>query len=397
MKFNYQARTEDGQVQSGIIEARDKEGALEVLQRHGLYVTFLEEEDARLYEKQISLFGRVSRKDIVLFSRQLAIMFKAGVPIIESLRSIADQNKKVKMKEQVNKIADKVESGSALSEALAAYPKSFEPFYLGMIKSGEVSGKLSETLDFLAGHLEDEHNFNNKIYTSLIYPGFVMSVFFAIMLLLVIFIFPKLGTVFEEMELPVVTRIVLGSGEFIIKFWWAIILVLGGAIYSLIKIIKSEKGKKFFDNLIIRIPFFGEFFKKINLVRIAENLSTLIVGGLPIVQALEVTGDILSNDVYKKMIHEIKDRVRKGELISSVMIDNPQYFPGLFTQMVIVGEKTGKIDSSLKNVVVFYKGDIERGLDSMVKLIEPMMIILLGGLVGVLVLSVFLPIYQMAL
>ena len=397
MKYNYQGRSSDGQVQSGSVEAGSQEEALEVLQKNNIYVTLLEEEKTSIYNKKITIFERVGSRDIVLFSRQLAIMFKAGVPIVESLRSIAKQTKKTKFREQINKVGDKVESGGALSQALEAYPQLFSPFYVGMVKSGEVSGRLSETLEYMANHLEKEYNFNSKILSSFLYPGFIFFVFLAILILLVVFVVPGLREIFEGMDLPLMTRIVLGAGELLIQWWWVPILGLIAGVFFFVRFARTDLGKKTIDVVSLKIPLIGEFIKKINLVRIAENLSTLIAGGLPIVQALEVTAGVINSNTYKKIIFETRDNVRKGELISSVLIKYPEFFPILFLQMVMVGEKTGNIDSSLINVVNFYQGDIDRSLDGMVKLLEPIMIIVIGGFIGIMVISLLTPIYQMTI
>ncbi len=397
MKYNYQGRSDDGQVQSGSVEANSQEEALAVLQKNNIYVTFLEEEKSSIYSKKITVFERVSSKDIVLFSRQLAIMFKSGVPIVESLRSIAKQTKKTKFREQINKVSDKVESGGTLSSSLEDYPKLFTPFYVGMVKSGEVSGRLSETLEYLANHLEQEYNFNSKIIAALVYPGFVFFVFISILILLVVFVVPGLSDIFEGMELPLMTQIVLGTGELLVEWWWVPILALSSFIFFFVRFAQTDTGKKTIDAVSLRVPLIGEFIKKINLVRIAENLSTLIAGGLPIVQALEVTAGVIDSNTYKKIILETRDGVRKGDLVSSILVKYPDFFPILFLQMVTVGEKTGNIDSSLINVVNFYQGDIDRSLEGMVKLLEPIMIIIIGGLIGVMVISILTPIYQITI
>ena len=298
MRFNYQGRSSDGQIQSGSVEASSQDEAVEILQRNNIYVTFLEEEKTSIYGREIAIFERVTSKDIVLFSRQLAIMFKAGVPIVESLRSIAKQTKKNRFREQINKIGDKVESGNTLSQSLEGYPKLFTPFYIGMVKSGEVSGRLSESLEYLADHLEQEYNFNSKIVASLVYPGFILFVFVAILVLLVVFVVPKLSDIFEGMDLPLMTRVVLGTGELLVKWWWVPILGISAGVFFFIRFARTEAGKKTIDAISLRIPIVGEFIKKINLVRIAENISTLIAGGLPIVQALEVTAGVLGSNTY---------------------------------------------------------------------------------------------------
>ncbi len=396
MKFNYQARTEDGQIQTGVVEANNKEEAIRVLQRHSLYISFLEEEKAPFYSRQINAFDVIKRKDVVLFSRQLSIMFKSGVNIVESLKTIGKQTKKNRFKEEILKIADKVESGNNLSQALSFFPKTFTPFYIGMVKSGEASGKLSDTLEYLADHMEREYNFNNKIVGAIIYPAFVFFAFIGIIFFMMTFVIPRLGEIFEDMSLPLMTKIVLGASNFIVEWWWFIILIIISVVVLSVRYFKSDEGRKTGDKIVFRIPLINEFIKKINLVKVAENLSTLISGGLPIIQAIEVTSEVVTSDSYKKIMIELRDGVRKGELMSSILQKYPDFFSPLFVQMIMVGEKTGKIDSSLENVVRFYQGDIDRSLENLVKLLEPIMIIMLGVLVGIMIVSILMPIYQIS-
>jgi type IV pilus assembly protein PilC len=395
MKFEYKGKIKDGRTQSGFIDASSKEDAVEMLQKNNIYIISLRERKDVFYQKNIRLFDKVKSKDIVLFSRQLAILFKAGIPIVESLRSIAKQTKKRSLKEQTLIISDKVESGTALSLALSSYPKTFSTFYIGMVRSGEASGRLSEVFEYLADHTEKEHNFNSKIIGSLIYPAFILAVFFAILILLIVFVVPGLSDIFRGMDVPLSTKIILGMGDFLVNYWWIPVTSIILLIVSFIKFKKTDSGRKILDKIYLRIPIIGTFIKKMNLVRVSENLSTLISGGLPIVQALEVTAGVLNSETYKKVILKARDNVRKGDQMSSVFIRYPKYFPVLFIQMVIVGEKTGNIDTSLVNVVNFYKKELDNALETMIKLIEPVMIIFIGGLVGLMVVSMLTPIYQM--
>jgi type IV pilus assembly protein PilC len=395
MKFEYKGKIKDGRTQSGFIDASSKEDAVEMLQKNNIYIISLRERKDVFYQKNIRLFDKVKSKDIVLFSRQLAILFKAGIPIVESLRSIAKQTKKRSLKEQTLIISDKVESGTALSLALSSYPKTFSTFYIGMVRSGEASGRLSDVFEYLANHTEKEHNFNSKIIGSLIYPAFILAVFFAILTLLIVFVVPGLSDIFRGMDVPLSTKIILGMGDFLVNYWWIPVTSIILLIVSFIKFKKTDSGRKILDKIYLRIPIIGTFIKKMNLVRVSENLSTLISGGLPIVQALEVTAGVLNSETYKKVILKARDNVRKGDQMSSVFIRYPKYFPVLFIQMVIVGEKTGNIDTSLVNVVNFYKKELDNALETMIKLIEPVMIIFIGGLVGLMVVSMLTPIYQM--
>jgi len=397
MKFNYLARTPEGQIQSGVVEASSREAALSLLQTHGLYVTLLEEEKKPpILTKRIRIFQRVSRKDIVLFSRQLAILFKSNVPVVESLQTLANQTKKQSFKETIFKIAEKVEGGTPLSQSLAFYPTIFSPFYTSVVRSGEVAGKLSEVLGYLADHTEREYNFYSKVIGAMVYPVFVLFVFMVIVALMITFVIPTLTQVLREggQELPLITQIVIRTSDFLRIWWWLILLFLFGFIIIGSQFVKTKTGKIFIDELSLKLPLFGEFLKKIYLSRIAENLSTLISSGLPIIQALEITGEIVGNDVYRTIVLKAKDGVQRGEPISLMLSRYPESFPPLFIQMTTVGEKTGQLDLVLMNIVNFYRAEVERALDSYVKLLEPILIIGLGLIVAGLIASVMLPLYS---
>ena len=399
MKFNYQARTQEGQIQTGVIEASSREAALLLLQKYGLYVTFLEVTKVSFYAKKIEIFQRISNKDVVVFSRQLAIMFKSNVPVVEALQTLAEQTKNQNFKEKILKIAEKVEGGTPLSASLASEPKIFSPFYTNIVKSGEASGKLSETLGYLADHSEREYNFYSKVISAMIYPLFVFFVFLIILILMVVFVIPQLSQVLGEtgQELPQLTRMVIAFSNFLRRWWWVFILFFLGLGIFAFKFLRTKEGKKIVDKLFLKLPLLGEFFKKIYLSRLAENLSTLISSGLPIVRALEITGEIVGNDTYKTIILKTLDGVKKGEPMSLIFLRYPEFLPPLFIQMTVVGERTGQLDSALMNVVNFYQNDVERTLDSFISLLEPVMIIGLGVIVAGLVLSILLPIYRIGM
>jgi len=400
MKFNYQARTKSGDIQTGMVEASDRDAAFNVLKTHGLYVTALEETSALpFYAKKLNFFEITGKKDIVLFSRQVAIMFKSDVPIIEAFRSIASQTRKIKFKEKILKIAQEVEGGNSLSNAFRLYPKLFSSFYVNMVKSGEASGKMSEVFLYLADYLERESAFRSKIKGAMVYPVFIIFVFLAVVILLMVYVIPQLTEVLKgtEQELPLSTQMVMAASDFFKKEWWLILLILTGLIIALFRFVKSKNGKDFFDKNLLKIPVLGTFLKKFYLTRLALNLSTLISGGLPITQALEITGEVVGNEVYQEIMSETRDQVRKGETISSVLKKHPQTISPLFYQMVAVGEKTGSMGSSLKNVVEFYQQDIDRSLDNFIRLLEPIFIIILGGVVAGLMGAVLLPIYSTGL
>jgi len=398
MKFNYQARSKTGEVQSGMVEASNREAAFSVLKTHGLYVTALQETSAvPFYAQKLKFMERVSKKDVVLFSRQISIMFKSNVPIVESFRAIAKQTRKAVFREKILKLAEEIEGGTSLSKSLSLFPKLFTPFYISMVKSGEASGKLSEVFLYLADYLEKEYSFRSKIRGAMVYPLFILVVFIAVVALIMVYVIPQLSGVLKEtgQELPLATRIVMALSEFLKKRWWAALIVLIGLIAGIYFFAKSKTGKKFFDRNLVKLPILGNFLKKLFLGRCALNLSTLISGGVPISHSLQITGEVVNNDLYKELLLETRDQVKKGETISSVLEKYPSLVFPLFYQMVTVGEKTGSLDTSLMNVVDFYQKDVDRSLDNFVRLLEPIFIILLGGVVAGLMGAVLMPLYSM--
>jgi len=398
MKYNYQARTKKGEVQTGIIEASSREAAIVLLRKYGLYVTILEEATALpIYAKRLKLFEGITRQDIVLFSRQLSIMFKSKVPLVESLNVLSGQTRNLDLKERILDLSEEVEGGTSFSGALSRHPEIFSSFYISMVKAGEVSGTLSESLEYLADHLEREYHLTSKIRGALLYPALIVVVVLLVITMMIFFVIPNLSEVLigSGSELPTATKIVINSAAFLREFGWVLGLVILLVIFAAFRYYRSQKGKKFFDGLFLKIPVIGPFLKTINLALFAENLSTLISGGLPIASALQTVGEIVGNSRYKEVIFEARDRVRKGETISSVLSAAPEVFPPVFVQMTLVGERTGTLDSTLMNIVNFYKKEIDRTIDNLLSILEPLLIVILGVVVAGLMLAILLPLYQM--
>lgn len=396
MKFNYQARNKDGQIQTGIVEAVSKKAALNLLQKYGLYITFLEKVAPPFYSKKIKIFERISRKDIVIFSRELSIMFKSNISLVESLQTLSSQVKNPDFRDKILKISEDVEGGVTFSKSLARYPKLFNPFYVSMIKSGEVAGKLSEVLDYLADHLEREYYLSGRIMGAMIYPSLVLFIVIVVLLAMIFFVIPQFSKILEEtgQELPLITKVIIKLSDFIRKWLFVLIGIFIAIVFLIRKYINSEEGKRNFDKIFLRLPLIGPFLQKVYLSRFAENLSTLISGGLPIAQSLEISGEIIGNTAYKDIIIKARDEVRKGEKISSVLQRYPELFPPLFSQMVLIGEKTGSLDKTLLNVITFYQKEVERTIDNLVSILEPLLIVFLGGIVAVIMVSVLMPLYQ---
>ncbi|TSC75970.1 MAG: hypothetical protein G01um101430_140 [Parcubacteria group bacterium Gr01-1014_30] len=396
MKFNYQARTKTGEIQSGQVEAVSRDSALNLLRSHKLFITALEEVAAPFYARRLKFFDRIPAKEIVIFSSQLAVMFKSEISPVEVLGTLAKQVKNEQLREKILDMVEKVEGGSPLSNTFALYPEVFSPFYVNMVKSGEATGKLSEIFSYLADYLEKEYEFNRKVKGTMIYPVFLLAVFLAVIGIIIFFVVPQLSQFLAEaeIELSLLTRFLLGASKFLRQWWFLLLLLPLGLAVFLRFYLKTKEGKAFFDKMMLKVPVLGGFLKSIYLSRVSLNLSTLISGGLPIVQALQVTSNVVGNEVYKSIITETAKEVRTGESISATLAKYPEEFFALFVQMVAVGEKTGRLDSSLRSTVDFYQKEVERELDNFMRVLEPALIVFFGLLVGALMTAVIIPVYQ---
>ena len=401
MKYTYQAKDIKGGTQSGVIEAATKDAALEVLSKNNLFPLEIKETGAEAtggINKKITLFERVSTKDVAMFSRQLSIMIDSNVPPAEAIEALGDQTKNISFRDKIYKIAKDVREGTQLSKALAQYPNVFGVFYVNMVRSGEVSGNLPTILEKVADHLESEYEIRSKMIGAMTYPAVIMVIFVLIFVVIMIFVIPGLVTVLRGtgQELPFATKLVIGLSDFLVKFWYLVVLIFAAIAAFVIYFPKTVVGKDIIDKVSLRLPVFGTFLKNLFQARFAENFSTLISAGIPINEALEVVADLVGNNVYRNAILSAKDRVVKGESVSYVFSQQKGIISPLFVQMTAVGEQTGKLDSSLLNVVRFYKRESTIFVDSISSIIEPILIIGLALMVGFLVAAVLLPIYKIS-
>ncbi|MFH1129217.1 MAG: type II secretion system F family protein [Patescibacteria group bacterium] len=398
MKFNYQARTKQGEIQTGTVEAGGRESAIETLQRYGLVVVFLEETSAiPIYARSLKIFQRVKLKEITLFYRQFAILFEADVSPLDSLRILAEQIKTPMFKEVLFEVENSVRGGEPLSSALEKHPKIFSAFYVNVVRAGEATGNLNEVLKYLADHAEREYNLTSKVKGAFTYPIAIFSMFLVVGTLMMIFVIPQMLSMLKELggELPLPTRILVGISNVFRNWFWLIILIVIGLVVAFKKWKKTPKGALLADKLKLKTPIFKDLFKKIYLARLSENLKTLLKGGISILKALDITASVIGNKVYENIIIEAREKVRVGETISSAFSNHPKEIAPLVTQMVGVGEKTAQIDSILDKVAGFYQQDVDRIVSNMTQLIEPIMILVLGGCVGFLVASILMPMYNM--
>ncbi|MEA3452726.1 MAG: type II secretion system F family protein [Patescibacteria group bacterium] len=397
MRFNYQARNKEGLAQVGVIEVGSKKEAISLLQEEGLYVTQLEALESKpFYARKIKFLTKARKKDIMMFCRQLAMMLKSGVGLVESLKSLSLQTEKSDFREQIIKMANDIEGGVYFSEALAKFPKTFNDFFINIIKSGEATGKLSETLSYLSEHLEREYTLVSKIKSGMTYPAFITAIFLGMGIFGTFFVLPSFKETFDslDVELPMITQMVLGFGDFAQDWWFAMLLITVLSILFFWRYINTKEGKEVMGRLSLKLPLIGPVARNIQLAKFTENLSTLILAGLPITQALEIVGNATSNIVYRKIVLASQEGVRRGEAMSVILEKYSKHMPSLVIQMMRVGERTGKLDEALMNVANFYQGEINRRIDGLVDIIEPILIVILGGLVAGLMVSIIVPVYK---
>ena len=399
MKFKYSARTKEGELQVGFVEAPIQNVAADILAGHNLLVLSLEREKAvRSIDKIIGFFNRVKLTDIMIFTRQFAILLESDVPLGDSIRNLHKQTKNQFLKETIYEISNDINAGLSLSQSLERQNRIFSDFYLNMIKSAEVTGRLEEAMVFLADYLEKEVSWRSKVRNAMIYPLFIISLFSIVVIILLTVVFPKLAPVFEESntKLPLPTKILLNSGNFMLDWWWVIISILVMVIFLIIEYFKTAEGKNVINELTIRMPILGDLFKKIYIARFAESLSVLIKGGIPITQAIEISSHNIENIAYRDILHNIAESVRAGELFSSLIAKNEYYFPSLVGQMVAIGESTGRLEEILSKISIFYTREVDNILNNLSELIQPILISVIGVFVGLLFATILIPIYNLA-
>lgn len=397
MRFNYQARTKQGEIQTGTVEASSRDVAVSTLQRHDLAVVYLEAlSELPFYARSLKIFQRVKPKELVMFYRQLSILFEADTPLMDSLRALAEQAHSLYLKDILFEVETDVRGGESLSSALAKHKKVFSAFYINVIKAGEATGKLSDVLKYLADHAEKELMLTSKIKGALTYPIFILSVFVVIAVLMLTYIVPQLTVILLEtgQKLPLTTKILIGASDFLRSWLWLVIIAGVGLIVGLLRFKKTPQGRELWDKFKLKIPILGKLFQKVYLARFSDNFSTLLKGGLPILSALKISSQVIGNTVFSKIINEAGDEVKKGGNISSVF-EKHKEIPSMLIQMLKVGEQAAKLDDILERVASFYRVEIDRVTGNLTQLIEPILIVCLGGGVAFLVASILMPIYGM--
>ena len=394
--FKYKALAENKQTKEGLVEAASKEFATEILQEKGLSIISLTEL-ALPKAGGLTILNRIKAKDVVIFSRQFAVMISANVAIVQTLKILVEQTANIKLKMIVSQIADEVDGGAKLSDALSKWPNVFSNFYVSVIRSGETSGKLDEVLNYLADEMEKDYDMMSKIRGAMIYPIFVLGGLTAVGVVMMIYVVPKLTGILAESgaELPLTTRILIGTSGFLANYWWLILITITIITVGLRFYISRPQGRKQIDYLKLKLPIFGRLFRLIYLVRFTRSMNTLIVGGVTVSNSLKVAADVVGNKVYQDLIEETVKEVEDGNSISSVFLKSKEV-PKMVSQMLVIGEKTGKLDVILERITNFYSREISNIVANLMTLLEPLIMVVMGIAVGIMVAAIILPMYNLA-
>jgi len=398
MKFKYTVLTSGNKKREGLVSAESREEAISILKKKNNKIINLEIKGDSVLVFLGSFLGKVSAKEFVIFSRQLAILIDSNVPLIRALKSIHTQTDNDFFAGKILELIADIEGGASISEALAKHPTVFSNFYVNMVKAGEVSGNLQETLNNLADNIEKNYDLTNKLKSATYYPIFILSVMFLVGFGMMAFVLPSLLEILKENDnvvLPLQTRILIWLTDLFSTYWWAIGPVILGIIGSVIYYFRTEDGRKEYDQIILKIPIFNKILKNIYVARFSENLTSLLKNGLTINVALNITADVIGNDVYREVIKDAVFRVKKGDKIGDVF-ERYDIFPPIVIQMIQVGESTGRIDYSLSKITEFYTKEADTMVKNFSSLIEPIIMVILAIGVGILVSAILLPIYQIS-
>jgi len=395
--FKYTAEDSQGKVKRGTIVGLSDNEATFKLRKKDLNPTSIVNITGTWSSKFLMLIAPIGPKDLVIFSRQFSVMISSNVPVVESLMILVDQTNNISLKNMLSEIAFEVDGGAFLSDAFSKRPRIFSDFFVNIVRSGESSGKLDEVLNYLADEMEKNYDMIAKIRGAMIYPVFIMVGLAAVAVVLMIYVIPNLTSILTEtgMELPFSTRVVIATSNFLQNYIIMIFLALVGLAFLVRLYLKTYNGKRNLDIVKLRLPVFGKLFKYIYLMRFTRSLSTLLKGGVTITRALEITAEVIGNTIYKEIILQTLESINDGNPLSTVM-ENSDYVPKMVPQMIAVGEKTGKIDSVLDRITNFYVRESSNMLDNLSKLMEPMIMVIMGIGVGIMVAAVIMPMYNMA-
>lgn len=400
MKFIYSCKNTKGQILSGAVEAPNEGAAAKTLHSQGYFVLSIKQEENLLTGSQglkiPFLSNRVSLKDKIIFTQQLAMMIRSGLPLVEALTALGEQTENKYFIQVIANIKEDVRGGKTLSSAFNKYPKIFTNFYIAIVGSGEKSGKLDEVLGRLAEELEKDYDLITKIKSAVTYPILIFCVLIGIVILMLVFVIPQMKKIFTDMgvELPLITRIVLGTSDAVITYWYIFLIIIIGLIVGIRFAVRTEKGGLIWDGFKIKIPLIGKLVKKLYIARFCRTTGSLVASGLPILDIIKTSSEVINNKVYQKSLEKVRQEIENGKTFSE-SLKKEKIFPAMLYHLIYVGERSGKLDEILLSMAKFFDKEVTTATSTMANLIEPIMIIFVGAGVGLVVAAVILPIYSL--
>lgn len=396
--FSYTALDAEGAQRQGTIDAVNIDVAIAALQRRSLVISKIDPVEARpsLFSR-ISFFDRITNADIVMLSRQITTLFEAQVSALRAFRLLAAEARTPKLAGKLTEIANDIQSGSAISVALSRHPSVFTQFYVNMVRAGEESGKLDETFTFLSDYLDRNYEITQKAKNALIYPAFIMLTFTIVMVIMLTVVIPNLSDILLEVgqDIPVYTKIVIGISNFLSTYalLLGILLIVGG--FFIVRFGMTPAGRAMFSQARLQVPIIGGIYRKLYLSRITDNLSTMLQSGIQMLRSLEITGSVVGDVTYEKVLAAAVIDVKGGLPVSEALRKHPE-IPGIIVAMLKIGEETGNTGHVLDTMSRFYRREVNHSVDTLVSLIEPIMIVALALGVAVLLAAVLIPIYNLA-
>lgn len=397
--FIYIASTKEGKTEEGEMEAKDQAMVLAYLEKHELFpISIKERKKTRSLSLSISLFEHVSVLDKVAFSRNLATMIKAGIGIAEAIDIMLDDAEKPIMKKILGHVKMTLEKGGQLSEGLAKFPRHFPLVFLSLLKAGEASGNLENALMQIATQLKKESELKKKVKSAMAYPAILLFATFGVVVLLVTFVLPRVAGIFAQSraKLPLVTRTLLSVSDFAAAYWMILPIFAGALVFLFIAVRRTETGRILFYAVAGKIPVLKSLIQKIALARLTNSLGSLLRAGIPIVKALEITATAVSHVFYRKALLDMtQSEIVRGVSLGMSLKRRPEYFPRLLTSMVVVGEKSGSLEMVLETLSSYYEEEVDGTLKTLITLLEPLLLLIMGAVVAFLAFSIVVPIYQM--
>lgn len=396
--FKYRVRTSDGRLQAGVVDAPDADEANAALVERGLEILVLEPyQEYTFTSKTLAFLNPVRTKDIVVIARTLSVMVSAAVPLVDALKNIARQTENPNLRAIMADVAAEVEGGGRLSDALERHPRVFTGFFVNMIRSGETSGQLGQVMEYLAEQQEKDYDLASRITGALIYPAFILSALAVVGFIMMAFVIPKLTEILAEanVALPISTRILIAVAGFFGGYWWLVLILIAVGIVMFRVSLQTPGGRLIWDTVLLRIPVFSRLFQRIYVVRFCRSMSTLLQGGVDQIAALEIVSGVVGNQVWKRMVFETIREVNEGNSMTTSFRQS-RYVPSMMSQMIAVGEETGRLQQVLERVASFFNREVDNLVANLVTLIEPVVMIILGVGVGLMVSAILLPLYQLS-